>query len=191
MNTIYMIRHGETDANKNFIVQGRMDNPLNQNGIDQAKKTGEYLIKHQEHFDLIVASPLKRAYDTAKVICGILGDQKTVLTHSGFIERNFGDFDGKKIDVEYSVKVINDLIPHMEKNAELEERIFTALDELCTRYPNKKILIVAHSHVIKAVLVKLVKEFTYTSYLSNCSINIIKRDAGQYSVSDYNINPLE
>jgi len=186
-----MIRHGETDANKNFIVQGRMDNPLNQNGIEQAKKTGNYLKSHHEHFDLIVSSPLKRANDTAKIICGILGDQKTILTHSGFIERNFGDFDGKRIDAEYSSKVINDEIPNMEINAELEKRVFGALDELCMRYPNKKILIIAHSHVIKALLVSLVEEFNYTSFLSNCSINIIKRKYGKYSVKNYNINPLE
>jgi broad specificity phosphatase PhoE len=186
-----MIRHGETDANKNFIVQGRMDNPLNQNGIEQAEKTGLYLKNHNEHFDLIVASPLKRAYDTAKIICKTLSEKKLVLTHSGFTERNFGDFDGKKIDAEYSHKVLNDEIPHMEKNEELETRIFTALNELCTRYPDKKILIVAHSHVIKAVLVNLVSEFNYTSYLSNCSINIIKHNNGKYSVDNYNINPLE
>lgn len=191
MNIIYMIRHGETDANKNFIVQGRMDNPLNQNGINQAKKTGEYLKEKNEHFDLIVASPLKRAYDTAKIICNTLGDQKTVLTHSGFIERNFGDFDGKRIDAEYSSKVINDQIPNMEKNEELEKRIFGALNELCARYPDKKILIVAHSHVIKAILVRLLKDFTYTSFLSNCSINIINHNAGRYLVENYNINPLE
>lgn len=191
MNIIYMIRHGETDANKNFIVQGRMDNPLNQNGIDQAMKTGEYLKEKNEHFDLIVASPLKRAYDTAKIICNTLGDQKTVLTHSGFIERNFGDFDGKRIDAEYSSKVINDQIPNMEKNEELEKRIFGALNELCARYPDKKILIVAHSHVIKAILVRLLKDFTYTSFLSNCSINIINHNAGRYLVENYNINPLE
>ncbi len=191
MNVIYMIRHGETDANKNFIVQGRMDNPLNQNGIEQAKKTGAYLKSHNEHFDLIVASPLKRAYDTAKIICKTLNEKKLVLTHSGFTERNFGDFDGKKIDAEYSHKVLNDDIPNMEKNKDLESRIFTALNELCTRYPDKKILIVAHSHVIKAVLVNLVKEFNYTSYLSNCSINIIKHNNGDYSVENYNINPLD
>jgi broad specificity phosphatase PhoE len=191
MNTIYLIRHGETDANKQFIVQGRMDNPLNANGIEQAKKTGEYLKAHQEHFDLIVASPLKRAYDTAKIICKTLGDQKTVLTHAGFVERNFGDFDGKRIDAEYSHRVINDEIPNMELNADLEKRVLTALKEVCHRYSNKKILIVAHSHVIKAILVKLIDDFTYTSYLFNCSINIIEYDGNAFHCPKYNINPLE
>jgi len=191
MNIIYMIRHGETDANKNFIVQGRMNNPLNQNGIEQARKTGAYLKNHQEHFDLIVASPLKRAHDTAMIICKTLNEKKLVLTHSGFTERHFGDFDGKQIDAEYSQKVLSDQIPNMEKNADLEKRIFGALNELCARYPDKKILIVAHSHVIKAILVNLVKEFNYTSYLSNCSINIIHHDHGKYTVENYNINPLE
>ncbi|HOW38587.1 MAG TPA: phosphoglycerate mutase family protein, partial [Bacillota bacterium] len=64
MNTICLMRHGETDANKKFIVQGRMDNPLNDYGRFQAKRTGEYLVRNHEEFDLVVSSPLKRAYET-------------------------------------------------------------------------------------------------------------------------------
>ncbi|HPJ24082.1 MAG TPA: histidine phosphatase family protein, partial [Bacillota bacterium] len=30
------MRHAQTEANKNFIVQGRMDNPLNEDGFRQA-----------------------------------------------------------------------------------------------------------------------------------------------------------
>jgi len=191
MNILYLMRHGETDANRNFIVQGRMDNPLNQTGMDQAKKTGDYLKANQEHFDLIVSSPLKRAYDTARIICKVLGDQKTVLTQFALTERNFGDFDGKKIDAEYAQKVVNDEIPNMEHNAELEERVFGALKDLCLHYPNKKLLIVAHSHVIKAVLVHLIPNFTYTSYLANCSINQLSYDGVSFKAIAHNINPLE
>lgn len=190
MNTICMMRHGETDANKKFIVQGRMDNPLNDNGKDQAQRTASYLRKNHEEFDLIVSSPLRRAYDTARFIVAEYGSNKPILVNSNLTERNFGDYDGKKIDDEYSRLVTTDQIPNMEKNKDLENRVMTALKELCERYPDKKILVVVHSHVIKSVLVHLLPEFTYTSYLFNCSLNYLSYDQGVFQVLAYNINPL-
>ncbi len=191
MNTIYMIRHGETDANKLFVVQGRMDNPLNDHGREQAHQTGTFLRENNLHFDVIVSSPLKRAYETATIICKELRDQKAVLAQAGFMERNFGDFDGRKIDDEYANLVTNDAIHGMEKNKDLERRVFDNLNQIVERYPDKTILLITHSHVIKSVLVNLVKDFTYTSYLFNCSISVLTHDQGTYKVIDYNINPLK
>ncbi len=79
----------------------------------------------------------------------------------------------------------------MEKNRDLEMRVFRALKTLCDRNPDKKILVVVHSHVIKAVLVKLLPDFTYTSYLFNCSLNYLSYDNGEFQVLAHNINPLE
>lgn len=60
---IYLIRHGETSWNTLGRLQGRTDIELNENGIRLAKITGEKL--KDVHFDLAIASPLKRAYETA------------------------------------------------------------------------------------------------------------------------------
>jgi uncharacterized phosphatase len=188
MNIIYLVRHGETDANRNYIVQGRIDNPLNQHGLEQAKITGEYLKAHNEHFDLIVASPLKRAYESAKMICKTLSDQKTILTQSSFIERNFGDYDGKKINEDYIEMIKLGSIPNMEKNDVLESRVMNALQDLCDKHPDKKILVVTHSHVIKAAFASLVPGFQYSAFLGNCSINIIHFDGKKFTAGSYNID---
>lgn len=191
MNTICLMRHGETDANKKFIVQGRMDNPLNDYGRFQAKRTGEYLVRNHEEFDLVVSSPLKRAYETAKLVVAEFHSPKVILINSDLTERNFGDYDGKKIDEEYARLVTTDQIPNMEKNRDLESRVLHALQVLCDKNPEKKILVVVHSHVIKAVLVQLLPAFTYTSYLFNCSLNYLSYDQGSFQVLAHNINPLE
>jgi uncharacterized phosphatase len=190
MNTICLMRHGETDANKKFIVQGRMDNPLNDYGREQAKRTGQYLVRNHEEFDLVVSSPLKRAFETARLIVAEFSVPKPILVNSDMIERNFGDFDGKKIDEEYAKLVITDQIPNMEKNLDLENRVLNGLKSLCEKYPDRKILVVVHSHVIKAVLVRLLPDFTYTSYLFNCSLNYLAYDKGNFTVLAYNINPF-
>lgn len=190
MTNICIIRHGETDANRNFIVQGRMDNPLNKNGIEQARKTGLYLRDNHETFDVFITSPLKRAFDTAKIIAQTLGQSKPVNINFDLIERNFGDYDGKQIDEDYQRLILSDAIPNIEKNHILENRVIGALDVIVRKYEGKNVLIVAHSHVIKAILIKFLPGFTYTSFLANCSINLLTWDNGVYTVLRHNINPL-
>lgn len=191
MNEIYLVRHGETDANRNYVVQGRMDNPLNEYGKKQAHETGEYFVLHNIKFDLVISSPLKRAFETAKIINQAMKTSKPIIVHQDLIERNFGDYDGQKITDEYADLVKHGAIPHMELNPDLEDRIFGALKELCLKYPNKRMLIVTHSHVIKAVLVHLVPDFTYNSYLFNCSINRLLYKSRKFQSIEHNVNPFE
>lgn len=61
---IYIVRHGETDANRMGVLQGQMDTQLNETGIAQAKMTAEALEKVP--FLVAYSSDLSRA---AKVRC--------------------------------------------------------------------------------------------------------------------------
>ena len=63
---VYYIRHGETAWNKNKLLQGRTDIPLNENGKEAAVLTGKSL--SEIHFDLCIVSPLCRAMETAELI---------------------------------------------------------------------------------------------------------------------------
>ncbi len=190
MNEIYLIRHAETEANKNFIVQGRMDNPLNEDGESQAIKVGEYFKEHQITFDVIISSPLKRAYKTATLIAKGMIEAHPIIIDKGLIERNFGDYDGKEINDDYYYMIKRGLVPHMETNDVLEARVFNALRDICKKYPDKKMLIVTHSHVIKAILTKLVNTFSYESLLHNCSLTHLEFSGDKFKVIGYNINIL-
>jgi broad specificity phosphatase PhoE len=74
---IYLIRHGETAWNKLGKSQGQeVDIPLNNEGRDQVKKTGQYLQKYRtlnKPFDCIFASPSLRAKESAEIIQRIIG----------------------------------------------------------------------------------------------------------------------
>lgn len=64
---IYLVRHGESEANAKGIHQGqKIDTSLSKNGLEQAKKIAERL--KDEDFEIIYSSDLKRAYETAKEI---------------------------------------------------------------------------------------------------------------------------
>lgn len=191
MNEIYLVRHAETDANRNYVVQGRMDNPLNEFGKSQAFETGKYFAKNKMRFDLVLSSPLKRAFETARIINQAMKTSKPIIVHQDLIERNFGDYDGQKITDEYADLIKRGTIPNMEQNPVLEKRVVAALKDICKQYPNKKLLIITHSHVIKALLVQIVPDFTYMSYLFNCSVNRIEYKNRRFRAIEHNINPFE
>ena len=88
---IYYVRHGQTDWNKVKRLQGRTDNPLNEVGIEQAKKTRDLL--KNEKIDLIICSPLRRTLETANIINE--GRNIKIIKDEGFIERSFGKYEGE------------------------------------------------------------------------------------------------
>ncbi|XP_025096986.1 uncharacterized protein LOC112565631 isoform X3 [Pomacea canaliculata] len=92
--SLTLVRHGETTANKDGIIQGHRDVPLSEVGMEQANLVAKRL--QNEHFTHIFASDLKRAAETAQAIvkagpenhCPIQLDKR-------LRERTFGDFEGK------------------------------------------------------------------------------------------------
>ncbi len=184
MNEIFLMRHAQTEANKNFIVQGRMDNPLNEDGETQAIKVGEYFKNNDINFDVVISSPLKRAYKTAVLVTKGMVIPHPVIIDKGLIERNFGDYDGKEINDDYYYMIKRGLVPNMETNEVLEKRVISALKDICNKFPDKKMLVVTHSHVIKAILTNMVPEFSYRSTLYNCSLNHLEYSEGEFKVLD-------
>jgi broad specificity phosphatase PhoE len=57
---IYLVRHGETQANRDEIIQGHLDTALNERGLDQARLLGEAL-KRIEFHNVAFSSDLCRA----------------------------------------------------------------------------------------------------------------------------------
>ncbi|QWC00689.1 histidine phosphatase family protein [Mycoplasmatota bacterium] len=186
---IYLIRHGQTDANKNSIIQGRADNPLNETGRMQAKETAKYLLDQGIDFDYCVSSPLDRAIETAEIIKNTMKlDLKTHI-EDDLIERDFGDFDGNQIEEGYFQAVHQGIIPGMETDSQIENRVKTFFNYFFKKCSSKQVLMIAHSHVIKALLVQQLPDFDYDTYLTNCCINILEYDQ-DIQIIDYNINPL-
>jgi broad specificity phosphatase PhoE len=73
--TIYLVRHGETEWNREGRVQGHLDSPLTQKGRDQARRAGltlAALLEGEPPF-VLLASPLGRAEASATLILDALG----------------------------------------------------------------------------------------------------------------------
>ena len=96
--TLYLIRHGETDWNRDARYQGQRDVPLNATGRAQAQRQGEVLkplMPALADFDF-VSSPLGRAVETMKLIRAALGlDAENFRTDPQIVELSYGHWEGR------------------------------------------------------------------------------------------------
>lgn len=183
LSTIYLIRHGETDWNREGRAQGIEDIELNAEGEQQAHQCGYFL--QQENFDLILSSPLKRAYKTAMIIARY-HNQKVDLVE-GLHERSFGHASG--LTREEREKLYPDgLVPEMEDWFSFRDRVMDSLYAVLKRYPKQKILLVTHGGVINAILHTISDGNIGTgkTKLKNGCLSILYYKDGQWKVGKYN-----
>lgn len=170
---LYIVRHGETDWNKQHLLQGDVDVPLNETGIDQANKVKELL--ENKPIDLCISSPLSRTYNTAKII----SDNKyEIITDSRLIERGFGELEGKSVSNydthlywNYQLNINNQGI---ERIQDLFHRVEEFYQELKKNYSDQTVLIVTHGAIVRAFhyIIKGYDENTkfLTFAIPNCKI---------------------
>ena len=88
---VYFIRHGESEANRDGIIQGRNPSRLTDNGRSQAKEAGGWFSR--KTLDLILTSPLARASETAHIIAAESG-HTPIRTEAELTEIDTGIFTG-------------------------------------------------------------------------------------------------
>lgn len=162
---LIVVRHGETPWNtKNKLQGGEADriyyNELNRKGKKQAKELASVLKERGGHIDLIISSPLRRAKGTAKII-GRKLKVKDIIYDSRLKDRGYGEFSGTTRDSfgdgRYQYKDFWDYVKNVkydngaENIKDFESRIQDFLDECCTKYPDKTILLVMHVSGTKMV----------------------------------------
>ena len=170
---ICLIRHGQTDWNNQKLIQGRIDNPLNETGKAQLKIVGKYLKETDNNWDIIITSPLTRAIESATIVKNELDFQDELIINPNVIEREFGKAEGENICEDIYNKITNDDVEGLEKSYELQARAYNAILDIANKYQGKNILIVTHSHFIKGLFTKISTDFTFTTPLYNASLNYV------------------
>lgn len=168
---LYLVRHGQTDLNKQHIIQGITNAKLNKNGINQAENLKQEIDKLD--IDLVISSPLLRTKETTNII--INNRNIDIIYDDRIIERYAGNFEGKS-DKNYDhikvwdYKLNTDLNANIERVQDLLERAKLFLDDIKTKYPNKNILIVSHEAIIRAI------HYNIVGYNENTNFKDIKID---------------
>lgn len=164
---LYLVRHGETIDNERQLMQGQIQGELNETGLRQARELSSKMA--QEPIDVFVASDLKRAIDTCRIVAEPHG--KDVVTTPLLRERDWGDFTGRYIP---------DLkgLPFPDNVESLEALLTRArdfLDFIRSNYPNQRVLAVGHGIVNKAVqAVYYQKNMKDVTRMQNAEVRVLQ-----------------
>jgi len=156
--TFILVRHGETDWNREGRYQGKLDIPLNANGREQAAKLAAGLASLK--IDAAYSSQLGRAFETAQAVCARRGIE--IVKEPGFAEINHGEWEGK-LASEVGEKWPKELdawrnwphtvlMPGGERIADVQARAVAAITTLGRKHEGQTVLIAAHDATNKALL---------------------------------------
>lgn len=182
--TLILIRHGETKWNTEHRIQGQTDIPLNAVGVKQAQRIAKQLKGYP--IQNFYASPLKRAYRTARIIHAHHGDT-SLTTHDDLKERNFGVGEGMtydKITNRFPVMAFPrswdhpySQIPDGERLIDVYRRGIRFMRELVENERGKTVAIVAHGVIIRCIISYLMRFPLNTNMfyeLKNTSLTVIR-----------------
>lgn len=159
--TILLVRHGTTTFNETDLLQGLIDNPLNQKGRDEATRLAARL--QVEAIDAIFSSPLQRAVETASIVNRFHDCPVTLVPE--FREIDLGEWEGKEYSKvkaqfpEIHQRWIDDpdfSIPGGESFTAVCTRTRPGLERILQTNA-KSILITGHASVNRAILGNLLQ----------------------------------
>ena len=182
---IYIVRHGETDANRIGYTQGWTDDPLNKNGEILAKITGQGI--KGIHFDYCISSPLIRARETAEIILKESDNRIPVSFDDRIKEINFGSYEmmnirDEKVTGFLKKPIIDYKFPDGESIKEVMERTQEFLKELIAKDDGKTYLVSTHGCALRAMLNFLYEDpedYWHGHVPYNCCVNIIDAKDGE------------
>lgn len=184
-----LLRHGQTDWNINFLLQGVTDIPMNQTGIEQVKLAAQAI--RAEDWDVVLTSPLSRARQTAEIIASQHGYTE-IIEQELLIERSFGEAEGLSHE-QWREKYSNlDVIPGGESRTQLAERSKLLLETISQELGGKRVLAISHGALIRALIAiasnnELPRD---GERLGNASLNVVKHSDNSWQVVNYSLEPL-
>ena len=187
---IYVIRHGETNANKEGRLQGWINEPLNELGVKLAKVTGTAL--QGVKFDACFSSPLDRALNTAKLVLTNSDNNNTNITIDQRLkEIHMGNWEGKYIkgeNIQIPMERVKEFfenpfdfghLPDGENAQEVCARTQAFFQDLIQKQDYDTVLVSTHGFAMRALLNPLYensRDFWQGHVPYNCAVNIVEAD---------------
>jgi broad specificity phosphatase PhoE len=154
LRRIVMVRHGETEGRSSVRFHGSADVPLNDEGRAQVHQRARRLAT--EVFDLVVASPLRRSWESAAIVSG----GAPIRLEADIREIHFGRWEGltaEEIEAsdpslyqEWQSGASGFEYPGGEPRAEFGERVKRGLESM-TQSGAASILVVGHKGVMREI----------------------------------------
>ncbi|MDU4961630.1 MAG: alpha-ribazole phosphatase [Sporomusaceae bacterium] len=193
--TVFLIRHGQTDWNTGGKYMGHSDIPLNGAGLRQAEALARRLAG--EAIGAVVSSDLARSRETAALIAAAHG--LPVQQHSGLREIDFGQWEG----LSYA-EIMRDwpaLLPRLYENPgrlrppggesalEVRRRAVAALTAVLKAAPQRNVAVVTHGGPIRLLLchaLALPAQRMWRLEQDAAAVNILRHQAGAWTLAVWN-----
>ena len=178
---VILIRHGQTDWNRERRYQGSADIPLNDSGREAARKLKWWVSGRK--IDRVFTSDRKRASEFARIAF----EGFSIEEDQSFREMGFGVFEGlvyeeamRKFSGQYSSWIadpVNTAIPGAEAFFDFRRRVLGSFDRIIQENDGSTIAIVTHAGPIRVILNRIMKKK---------SIWDLKTDSGSIHIIEFN-----
>jgi len=183
MLKLCLLRHGETDWNRDRRIMGREEVPLNAEGLAQARRFRSQL--EECPFDQVFSSPILRARQTADVV--VEGFPLEVQLDGRLDEVGYGDWVVKTIKevreqagyIPYYRRIETPVAPGGESLLQVRDRALEFLRDCAAQYPDQNILAVTHADWIKCLILEILglpMENIWKIRIDNGSVSQIECD---------------
>lgn len=162
MNTLYVLRHGETLENATGFFQGHRPGHLSDAGRRQAAEAATEVMSRK--YDAVYCSDLQRCKDTLDIVLRTAGAECDVVYTPLLRERDMGRLTGLPV----AGAVIDDTVESFDQAA-IRARQF--IDWIASRHSGAQLLVVSHGyflHVLQAVVEG--KTYKQVARVHNCEL---------------------
>ena len=188
----YVFRHGQTDWNREFRIQGSSNIPLNETGREQAL---ELALKFKRiNLDVVVSSDLDRAFDTGAEVARVAGVQ--IFREPRLREAFFGEAEGKTVDEiiatygrdmwknfrKMNSENKNQCFPGGETRWDSVQRMRSVIDDFVEEGKYQNIGVSTHGGVVRNLLHSYLPENTDPIAIPNCVLYILEWNSGEFKV---------
>ena len=190
---ICFVRHGETNWNAERRMQGHIDIPLNANGISQAERLANALIRVKHSFDVIYTSDLERALHTANAVASALSLDVQITPR--LRERNVGKLQGlllaeapvllPEIWQRHIARELDHDLGGGESIRTFHQRMQNILELFLNEHRGQSVLAVSHGgslDMIYRIVTQQALDAERVAVVPNTSLNWITHDGSTWSV---------
>ncbi|MFC1768000.1 histidine phosphatase family protein [Candidatus Margulisiibacteriota bacterium] len=182
---LFLLRHGETQANIEQRYQGQGNADLSELGLRDSELLSKGLSK--EEFSAIYSSTLPRSFETAQIVAK--PHSIDVVKVSGLIERSYGKWENMKFNEirdkytdsykQWLIDPAKTRVPGAELLEDLQKRGVEAIEKLIKEHKDETICVVGHGGINRAILFHYMHidlNNFWRIKQDNCCVNLIEFD---------------
>jgi broad specificity phosphatase PhoE len=186
MTEIVLVRHAQTALNRDGRIRGRMDPPLDDYGLAQARETARHVARRWQ-VCAVYSSPLRRAKQTARAIAEAQGLEAHPI--KGLLDLDFGEWNGLSVAEArsqypnlhraWNEKPHTVCFPRGEGLVDVQRRVVHGISDIVSEHGDETVCMVGHS-VVNRVIVCTVLGISLEAFWrfgqGTCAVNLFAVD---------------